>query len=331
LARDKRSEITSPDGPKNVLAYVVSRLLQSIPVLVLTSIFVFLFIRLIPGDPAVTMAGLNATPQQVQALRHHWGLDQPLAVQYVTWVEHLAQGDLGTGYVNGRPISELIAQRIPATLHLAIGAMIVMIGLGGPLGVFTAIRPNHPASRLVSLLNALALSTPTFWLGILLVLLFAVSWHLLPPSGYVSITDQPVESIKRLILPSITLGTSGAAILIRFLKSSVSEVIGSDFVRTAYAKGLRERMVIYRHVLKVALLPVITVVAIQFGYLLGGAVITEAIYGWPGIGNLILGAIQDEDYLIVQSTMLLFVGTFIVVNVLADVCYALLNPRIRFG
>jgi peptide/nickel transport system permease protein len=314
-----------------MLAYVAARLVQAVPVLFLTSVVVFLFIRAVPGDPAMIMAGQNATPQQLEALRKRFGLDEPVVTQYVKWMGRLARGDLGTAYVTERPISQLIRQRLPATLHLAFGAMTVMLLAGVPLGILSAIRPHHPLSRLLSVLVAIALAVPTFWLGILLVLFFAVSKDWLPASGYVSIFDDPVQSIKRLILPSLTLGAFGTAVLIRFLIASIAEAGNADFVRTAYAKGLRERAVVVGHVLRIALLPVVTIMAIQFGQLLGGAVVTEAIFGWPGVGRLILDAIGNRDYLIVQSTMLLFVGTFIVLNILADVCYALLDPRIRLG
>ena len=309
--------------------YVVARLVQAIPVLFLTSIAIFFFIRLIPGDPAVSIAGLNATPDQVEALRHRYGLDRPLIAQYLTWIGRVGQGDLGTAYASRQPIGDLILQRLPATLELAAGAMVVTLLIGGPLGLLSAVRPYHPAGRAIALFNGVAIATPTFWLGILLVLLFGVRLRWLPPSGYVALTEDPLESIKLLILPALTLGTVGSAILIRFLAASVSEVLGADFVRTAHAKGLTERRVITRHVLKNALPPVITVLAIQFGSLLGGAVITEAIFGWPGLGRLMLDAIKAREYLVIQGTMLVFVTTFILVNVLADVCYALVDPRIR--
>lgn len=314
-----------------MIAYIGRRLLQAIPVLFLSSVAVFLFIHLIPGDPAVTMAGQSATPEQVAALHHRFGLDKPLPVQYVTWITHVFRGDFGTAYVTQRPIRGLILQRLPATLHLAVGAMVVMLLVGVPLSVFSAVRPRHRLNRLIALFNAIAIATPTFWLGILLVYVFAVSLHWLPASGYVSITKDPFRSVRLLILPSITLGAAGTAVLIRFLRSSLLEAINAEFVRVAYAKGLRERTVVLRHVLKVALPPVVTVMAVQFGYLLGGAVITESIFGWPGLGRLMIDAIGAQDYLIVQGTMLLFVGTFIIINVVADVCYALLNPRIRYG
>jgi peptide/nickel transport system permease protein len=310
-------------------AYVATRLLHAVPVLFLTSVIVFLFIRAVPGDPALIMAGQNATEQQVEALRARFGLDEPLIRQYLTWIGNLAQGDLGTSYVTEREIADLIVQRIPATLHLAFGALVVILGVGVPIGILSAIRPASPTSRLSALLNSVLIAVPSFWLGILLVLLFAVSLGWLPASGYVNFFDDPVESIKHLILPSLTLGAYGAAVLIRFLKSSISETIDADYVRTAYAKGLRERAVVTKHVLRIALLPVVTIMAIQFGQLLGGAVITEAIFGWPGVGRLILDAIGNREYQIVQSTMLLFVFTFVVLNIMADVCYALLDPRIR--
>ena len=311
--------------------YIARRLLQAVPVLFLSSIGVFLFIHIVPGDPAVTMAGINATPGQVAALRHRFGLDQPLLAQYARWIGHVVRGDFGTAYVTERPIAALILQRLPATLHLAVGAMIVMVTVGGPIGVFSAVRPNHALSRLIAIANALALATPTFWLGILLTLLFAVSLHWLPASGYVSVMKNPIQSARFLILPSVTLGAWGTAVLIRFLKSSISESIGADFVRVAYAKGLSEGYILWKHVLKISLLPVITIMAVLFGYLLGGAVITEAIFGWPGLGRLMVDAIGAQDYFLVQGTMLLFVTTFIVINVLADVAYAFLNPRIRYG
>lgn len=314
-----------------MLAYVAGRLIQAVPVVILTSIFVFVFIRLIPGDPAVTLAGQRATAEQVATLRHNFGLDQPIPNQYVTWVSRIVTGDFGTSYVTNRPVAQLVLQRVPATLHLAVGALAVMLGVGVPFGIFCAVRPAHPLSKLIALLNSVALATPTFWLGILLVLLFAVDLHWLPASGFASITQDPLGALRLLILPSITLGAYGTAVLIRFLKSSILDVAHADFVRTANAKGLTERLVVARHILRIALLPVVTMMAIQFGYLLGGAVITEAIFGWPGLGSLILDAINNQDYQVVQATMLLLVQTFIVVNVLADVCYAVLDPRIRYS
>jgi peptide/nickel transport system permease protein len=310
-----------------VAAYVARRLLQAVPVLLLTSVAMFVFIRMIPGDPAVSMAGLNARPEQVEALRKQYGLDKPLAVQYATWIGQVARGDFGTAYGSKRPIAELIRQRVPATLQLAAGAMIVTLSFGTVFGIFAAVRPYHPFSRFIALFNAMAIATPSFWLGILLLLFFAVRLKRLPASGYARFDEHPVEAVKLLILPSITLGLNGSAVLARFLTASLSETLHADYIRTAHAKGLREQAVITRHALRNALPPVITILAIQFGYLLGGSVITEAIFGWPGLGRLMLDAIKAREYLVIQGTMLLFVTAFILVNVVADACYVLVNPR----
>jgi peptide/nickel transport system permease protein len=314
-----------------VLAYVGARLVQAVPVLLLASIAIFGFIRFIPGDPALALAGQNATPEQVDALRHRFGLDRPVISQYLTWIGHVVRGDLGVSYITDRPVAELIGQRIPATIQLAAGSVLVMLLVGGPIGVLSAIRPRNPLIKVVGVANAVALATPTFWLGLLLILYFSVSRRWLPASGYVRMTEDPLEAVKHLLLPALTLSAYGTAVLIRFLTASIADVLQADYVRVAYAKGLRERSVVIRHSLKVALPPVVTIMAIQFGQLLGGAVVTESVFGWPGLGRLILDAIANRDYLVVQSTMLLFVTTFIVLNILADVSYALLNPRIRFA
>jgi peptide/nickel transport system permease protein len=312
-----------------LIIYLAARLVQAIPVLFLTSAAIFLFVRLIPGDPAVNVAGLNATPEQVEALRHRYGLDRPLPAQYATWLGRVVRGDLGTAYASQQPIAGLILGRLPATLELAAGAMVVTLLVGVPFGVLSAVRPYHPIGRAIALFNGVAIATPTFWLGILLVLLFGVRLKWLPPSGYAGLTADPLAALKYLILPAFTLGAVGGAILVRFLAAAIAEVLGADFVRTGHAKGLPERRVVLHHVLQNALPPVITVMAIQFGTLLGGAVITEAIFGWPGLGRLMLDAINAREYLIIQSTMLVFVTTFILVNVAADVAVALVDPRVR--
>jgi peptide/nickel transport system permease protein len=302
-----------------------------VPVLILASLVIFGFIRLIPGDPALALAGQNATTEQIEALRNRFGLDRPLVSQYLTWISHAARGDLGVSYISDRPVADLIRQRIPATIQLALGSVLVMLLIGGPVGVLAAIRPRNPLMRFVGIIIAIALATPTFWLGLLFILYFSVYRHWLPASGYVSFVESPVDAVTHLLLPALTLGTYGTAVLIRFLSTSITDALHADYVRVAYAKGLRERSVVIRHALKVALPTVVTIMAIQFGQLLGGAVVTESVFGWPGLGRLILDAIGNRDYLVVQSTMLLFVTIFIALNVIADVVYAILDPRIRFG
>ena len=309
--------------------YIFVRLLQSLPVFFLASIMIFLLLRLAPGDPALILAGDDATPEQITALTKKYGLDRPLTVQYLSWLGNVMRGDLGHAFISRRPLSEMILARLPTTLHLAVSTMIVMLGIGFPLGILAAVRPHSLLGRLVDLFNATAIAIPSFWLGILLLLFFGVRLGWFPTSGFVPFTEDPVESIRHLVLPSFGMGTGGIAVLMRFLKSSLTEVAGADFIRTARAKGLSERAVVSVHMLKIALLPVITMLAIYFGSLLGGAVITEAIFGLPGVGRMMIDALQNQEYLIVQSTMLLFVGVFVILNILADVVVALLDPRIR--
>lgn len=314
-----------------VAGYVAGRLLRAVPALFLVSVAVFMLMRLLPGDPAAVMAGPDATPQQIEALRARFGLDRPLPLQYVTWLGRVFQGDLGTAYRTGQPVLSLVAERAPATLFLALGAMAVIAVVGGFVGIFSAIRPRHPLSRAFAVLNAAGLSIPTFWLGILLILLFAVYLRWLPPSGYANPAERPLDFVRFLLMPAVTLGAVSAAVVARFLTSSIHEVQSADFVRTAHAKGMRERLVVGRHVLKNALPPVITVMAIQFGHLLGGAVITEAIFAWPGLGRLMLEAIGTRDYQTLQATILLTVVTFTLVNLAADIVTGLLDPRVRYS
>jgi peptide/nickel transport system permease protein len=314
-----------------VARYVAARLLRAAPALFLVSVAVFMLIRLLPGDPAAVMAGPDATPQQIAALRLRYGLDQPLPAQYVAWLGRVLQGDLGVAYRTGQPVAALILERAPATLYLALGAMAVIGVVGGAVGIFGAVRPRHPLTRLIAVANAAGLSIPTFWLGILLILLFAVALRWLPPSGYADPIERPMDFVRFLIMPAVTLGAVSAAVVARFLTSSMHEVQSADFIRTAHAKGLRERVVVGRHVLKNALPPVITVMAIQFGHLLGGAVITEAIFAWPGLGRLMLEAIGSRDYQTLQATILLTVVTFTVVNLAADIVTGLIDPRVRYA
>jgi peptide/nickel transport system permease protein len=240
------------------------------------------------------------------------------------------RGNLGKSFINDFPVSELIKRKIPATVLLTIGAMVVAIALALPLGTYSALYPSSALGKLVTAFTSLALAVPTFWLGILLVLLVALQWRWLPASGYAPFLAQPLRSLQFLILPSITLGVSVSAILARFLKASLIEVLHLDYVRTARAKGLQETAVIAKHVFKNALITVVTVLGIQVGTFMGGAVVTESIFDWPGLGKLLLYAIQTRDYYVIQATILFVVITFIIVNLLTDLTYALLDPRIRY-
>lgn len=310
-------------------SYLFNRLLQFIPTLFVVSVVVFLMVRAIPGDAALVLLGPTAKPEQVVALREQMGLDEPLWRQYLIWIAGVFRGDLGKSWINGFPVAELIRQKLPATVALAVGSLAVAILIAIPMGALPALRPDGWIQRVAALCNGLMLAIPTFWLGVLLVLVVSLRLRWLPPSGYVAFTEDPLQAIKLLILPSLTLGAYLSAIFARFLSSAISEVLAQDFVRTATAKGLRERVVVSRHVMRNALIPVVTMLGIQFGGLLGGAVIVEAIFDWPGLGRLLVTSISSRDYAVVQGTILLAASAFLFVNLLTDLTYGVLDPRIR--
>ena len=313
-----------------MINYILRRLLQTIPVLLLSSIFVFGIVRLIPGDPALVIAGPDALPEQVEAIRVRLGLDQPIWVQYLLWLGRVVRGDLGVSILNNFPVAELIWLKLGATLQLTLGATIVALGIAFPLGILSALNRGGWIDRFASIFVALTYAIPTFWLGILLVLLFALQLRWLPPSGNVAFGDKPWLALKLLILPSVTLGLYTAAVLTRFLKSSLLEIMNQDFIRTARAKGLAQRGVVARHMLKNALIPFITVFGLQIGVFLGGSVVTESIFDWPGMGRMMLHAIQTRDYPVLQGGILFIVVGFIVVNLITDLTYAFFDPRIRY-
>jgi peptide/nickel transport system permease protein len=310
-------------------SYVFGRLLQLAPTLFVVSVVVFLMVRAIPGDAAHALLGPTAKPEQIAALRAEMGLDEPLWKQYLVWIEGVLRGDLGRSWINDFPVAELIRQKMPATVALAVGSMAIAILIAVPMGILPALRPGSWIERVAALYNGLMLAIPTFWLGVLLVLVVSLRLGWLPPSGYVPFREDPLQSIKLLILPSFTLGAYLSAIFARFLHSAVTETLSQDYVRTAAAKGLRERSVVAGHVLRNALIPVVTMLGIQFGGLLGGAVIVEAIFDWPGLGRLLVTSISSRDYAVVQGTILLAASAFLFVNLLTDLTYGLLDPRIR--
>lgn len=310
--------------------YAARRILQGIPVLILSSIFVFVLIRFIPGDPAVVIAGSDALPEQIAAIRAKFGLDKPIWQQYLIWISHVLRGDLGVSVLNGFPVEELIWLKFGATLQLTVGAIVVSLLISLPLGILSAIRRGGWIDRITSLFVALTYAIPTFWLGILLVIIFALQLRWLPPSGRVDFNDKPLLALQLLILPSITLGLYTAAVLTRFLKTSLLEIMGQDFVRTARAKGLNQSGVVFRHMLKNALIPFLTVFGLQIGVFLGGAVVTESIFDWPGMGRMMLNAIQTRDYPVLQGGILFIVVGFVLVNLITDLAYAYLDPRIRY-
>lgn len=310
--------------------YISFRLLQLLPVLLLTSIAVWLMIYLIPGDPAIALLGPDAAPDQLASARDRMGLTKPLPVQYALWVGRIVRGDLGVSYLNGVPVRTLLARRVPVTLQLTLASLIVAVVIAIPLGIASAVRPRSWIGKMASAYNALAMAIPTFWLGILLVLLFGLTLKWFPTSGYVPLREEPPQSIRLLVLPAFTLGIGVSGILARFTRAALLEALSQDYVRTARAKGLRERAVVGIHVLRNALIPVVTVIGLQFGAFMGGAVVTEAIFDLPGIGRMLLQAILQRDYTVVQGTILFVVIGFVLINLLTDLVYAYLDPRIRY-
>ncbi|GAK50986.1 binding-protein-dependent transport systems inner membrane component [Candidatus Moduliflexus flocculans] len=302
--------------------YFLRRLLLTIPVMLGVSTLVFLFIHLIPGDPVQVMLGESANAADVEALRHQLGLNRPLGEQYAHFLKGLLTADLGKSIFTGQPIFKTIISRLPATVELTLASLVVALLIAIPLGVVSARKQYSWLDNAATFIALLGISMPHFWLGPLLILLFAVHLNWLPVSGY--------GSIWHLILPAITLGSALAAKLTRMTRSSVLEALHEDYITTSRAKGLRESVVLFKHALRNALIPVITVLGIQFGALLSGALITETIFAWPGIGRLAIEAIQKRDYPLVQGCVLVFAFGYVFANLLTDLAYAAADPRIRF-
>lgn len=315
-------------------AYLAKRLIGAIPTLIGVSLLTFLFIRLIPGDAIAARLGTSQalTPEQLASLRAYFGLDQPLPQQYWTWLTSLLQGDLGYSIRTGRPVLVEIAQRLPATLELALAAAAIAVAVGLPLGVVSAL---HPRSRLdlgVRVAGLIGLSLPSFWLGTLLIVLFSLYLRWMPNTGgYVDLAQDPLANLQFLIFPAVTLGLALAAATMRMTRSAMLDVLGADYVRTARAKGLAPNVVLRRHALKNALIVVVTLLGIQAGQLLGGAVVVEEVFSVPGVGRMLLNAILQRDYALVQGTVLVIALLFVVLNIVIDVLYGYLDPRIRLG
>ena len=307
------------------------RLAQSIPVIFAASIVVFLLVHLIPSDPAAVIAGPDASQTTIEAIREKFGLNRPLYVQYGIWVSQIARGNLGKSVISGIPARQLIDQAFPATMELAVASMLLIIFVGVPLGLAAAIREGGWYDRVATGVAAFLTGVPNFWLGILLILAFSVHLHWFPPSGRVSILSQPVLGLRFLALPVLALAPRLASILFLFVRTSTLEVLVEDYVRTARAKGLPERIVAFKHILRNALLPVLTVLSVQFSRLLAGAIVIETVFAWPGMGRLLVTSVNNLDYPVVQAVLLILVVIFIILNVLTDLLYGLVDPRIRFG
>jgi peptide/nickel transport system permease protein len=298
--------------------FILRRLLQAIPVIFFSTFLVFMIIHLIPGDAAAVLAGPNATPEALAAIRTEMGLDQPLPVQYALWLGHIAQGDLGKSTLSGQPIVKLLQARAPATLELTLTAMFISIVIALPIGILSATHVRGRLEWFISTMQSLWLAIPSFWAGILSIIFFSLVLHWLPPGGRVADGSNLGESIKSLILPAVTLSLYLAAGLSRFVKFNLLEVFFDDYV-------------VYGHALRNAMLPVITILGIQFASLLGGAIIIESVFSWPGVGGMMIDGISNRDYAVVQGGLLLLVVLFIIINLLVDLTYAVLDPRLRLG
>ena len=334
-----------------MLNYIVRRLLGAIPVLFGLSIILFAFIHLLPGDPAAAILGQHARPELIAALHQRLGLDLPLWQQYLNYVNGLIHGDFGTDYINNRDVLTEFLVRFPGTIELTVAALIVAVGIGIPLGRFAARRPNGLADGFVTVVSLLGISIPIFVLGLSLQYFLSVVLKVLPTTGRIDLRlhipavtsfmlvdtllarrpEAFVDALRHLVLPAIALGSIPLAIITRITRAAVLDVSNEDYVRTARAKGLTERRVDDRHIMRNAWLPVTTVIGLQVGGLLGGAVITETVFSWNGVGSWVVNAIQGHNYLIVQSAILIFAFIFLIVNLIVDIGYAFLNPRIRYS
>ena len=312
-----------------MLTYVIRRAATIVPTLVFASILIFGLQQLLPGDPAMVLAGEERDPTVIAHLRETMHLDQPFPVRYLYWLRGVLHGDLGESLRMQQPVGTLIAQKLPVTLELACIAIVIALTIGIPAGVISAVRRGGAWDYGANVVALWGLSTPNFWLGIMLILLFSVTLHWLPASGYVSPFENLGANLAAMIMPAFVLGNAIAAVLMRHTRSAMLQVLSSDYVRTARAKGVRERDVILKHALRNALIPIITLGALEFGTLLSGAVLTEQVFSIPGFGKLIVDAVFNRDYPVVQGVVLVTATVYIVLNLLADVLYVLINPRLR--
>ncbi|HET7581112.1 MAG TPA: glutathione ABC transporter permease GsiC [Bacillales bacterium] len=305
-----------------MLRYIMKRIFELIPILIVISILVFLFVHLIPGDPARLVAGQQATFQEVQSVRERLGLDKPMWIQYLDYVTNILHGNLGTSLKTGRSVSAMIEQRFMPTFWLTVFSMIWAIIIGTLIGVISATKRNKWEDYSGMFLAVSGISMPAFWLGLLLINIFSVDLGWFPTGGN--------ESWRSYILPSLTLGAAVAAVIARFTRSSLMDTLKEDYIRTGRAKGLHEKTVIWGHALRNALIPIVTMSGLQFGFLLGGSIVVETVFSWPGLGRLLIDSISFRDYPVIQGEILLFSLEFILINLFVDVLYSFLNPKIRF-
>jgi len=312
-----------------VTTFLLRRLALVLPTLFFVSVLIFGLQQLLPGDPALAMAGEDRDPAVIAFLRQKYHLDEPFPVRYLLWVEGVLAGDLGESIRIKRPVRDLVLEKLPVTAELAALAIVIALSIGLPMGILAAVKNDSAVDYAATMVALWGRSIPNFWLGILLILLFSVEWGLLPASGFVSPAESLSRNLATLIMPAFVLGNAIAAVMMRHTRSAMLEVLSSDYVRTARAKGLSETRVVLHHALRNALVPVITLGALEFGELLSGAVLTEQVFTIPGFGKLIVDAVFNRDYAVVQGVVLCTALAFILLNLFADVAYVLINPRLR--
>lgn len=314
-----------------MLRFLIRRILIAVPTVILISIFVFGLQKLLPGDPLLVLAGEERDPATLEFLREKYRLNDPIPVQYLAWIGNALQGDLGISLRTNQPVTELMAEKLPVTIQLAVMSMIFALVIGIPAGILSAVKKGTITDYVANVVALSGLSIPNFWLGIMLILLVSVKWQLLPASGYVPLSEDFGQSIRTMLMPSFVLGTALAATLMRHTRSAMLGVLSADYIRTARAKGLAERVVILKHGFRNALTPIVTLTALLFGELVAGAVLTEQIFTIPGFGKLVVDAVFNRDYAVVQGIVLVTAIGFILMNLLADMMYFVLNPRLRAG
>jgi peptide/nickel transport system permease protein len=312
-----------------VLDFLARRVAISAITFALITLIVFTGVRMIPGDPARVLAGTDADEAGLQEIRAKYGLNDPIPVQYARWLALALQGDLGESIRTREPVVKTVATKLPITIQLACFSLLIALGIAIPAGVFSAIRRNTIWDLLANAVSLCGVSIPSFWLGIMLILFLSVRFHLLPASGFVPFFEDPLSNLQRMLMPSFVLGAALAAVLMRQTRNSMIEVMSANYIRTAYSKGLAEWVVIFRHALRNGLIPIVTILGLQMGALMGGAVVTEQIFVIPGFGRLIVEAVFTRDYPLVQGVVLITASSYVLINLLVDVSYSLLNPRIR--
>jgi peptide/nickel transport system permease protein len=314
-----------------VLDFLVRRVAISIVTLFVISLIVFAGVRMIPGDPARVMGGTDADAAGLAEIRQKYGLDDPIPVQYLRWIGLALRGDLGESIRTRESVMWTVARKLPITMELALLSLLVALALAIPAGVFSAVRRNTVWDLLANAVSLCGLSVPSFWLGIMLILLLSVRLHWLPASGFVPLWENPLGNLQRMLMPAFVLGAGLAAVLMRQTRNSMIDILSADYIRTAWSKGLASRAVIFRHAFRNGLIPVVTILGLQTGALMGGAVVTEQIFVVPGFGRLIVEAVFTRDYPLVQGVVLITASTYVLVNLLVDLSYSVLNPRIRIG